>query len=698
MLQVMRRVAVLLFAISLLPVPAVASAATDEVVFEGSGWGHGVGLSQYGAQGMALLGSTAEEILTHYYRGTVVEGMNASTVASFWIEESMPVWVNIIEDDSPDGYLNNTVTFRPEGGPADLCWDHDDLLAATCLETPAQDGELWRVRKEGDACTFDQFGDGSWLTRTAPTTCTFEAYQLESSDVIGASVRPGEETRIRMVYLTYHGRYPEGKEYEDGILRVRHGSLPRQGVHATWQTSIESYVAGLDEIPDSWEPAAIEAQVVAARSYGIRRGSTRGSGTDLSIYWKLNCYCNLRSTNWDQVFNGASAADRNPNLSASAAASAGTIVTHDGWVIDAVYSSSSGGVTERNSDYWGGTQVPYLDNEDDSTAKLPAANNPNASWTKVFSVPALASKLGWDTVTKVEVTARTSSGSALTVHFEGVDGGVPVETDKGGNETRILLDLLSRYYDVSFGTDPDSLHVGDTPGFVDTQSRIHLFTSHHEGAEALPAFYYGNPGDVPFSGDWDCDGEATPGMFRQSDGYVYLRNSNTQGNADVSFFFGNPGDQPLAGDFDGDGCDTVSVWRASEGRVFIINKLGENGGGLGAAEYAFYFGNPGDKPFIGDFDGDGTDTVGLHRESTGFVYFRNTLTEGVAEFEFFYGDPGDVILAGDWDGDGVDSVAVYRRSNGTFYVKNSNSQGNADFSTFVGDYPHAVVGPWDAGP
>ena len=75
------------------------------------------------------------------------------------------------------------------------------------------------------------------------------------------------------------------------------------------------------------------------------------------------------------------------------------------------------------------------------------------------------------------------------------------------------------------------------------------------------AFFYGNPGDAPMMGDWDCDGVDTPGLYRRSDGYVYLRNSNTQGIADVRFFFGNPGDVPLAGDFDGDGCDTVSGQR-----------------------------------------------------------------------------------------------------------------------------------------
>jgi len=38
-------------------------------VFTGKGYGHGVGMSQWGAQGMALGGKSAEEILRHYYLG-----------------------------------------------------------------------------------------------------------------------------------------------------------------------------------------------------------------------------------------------------------------------------------------------------------------------------------------------------------------------------------------------------------------------------------------------------------------------------------------------------------------------------------------------------------------------------------------------------------------------------------------------------
>jgi hypothetical protein len=200
----------------------------------------------------------------------------------------------------------------------------------------------------------------------------------------------------------------------------------------------------------------------------------------------------------------------------------------------------------------------------------------------------------------------------------------------------------------------------------------------------VTSFFFGNPGDYPFMGDWDGDGIETPGLYRQSDGYVYLRNTNTQGVADIKFFFGNPGDVPIAGDFNGDGFDTVSIYRPSQARFYIMNALGSDDGGLGAAEFSYVFGNPGDKPFVGDFDGDGIETVGLHRESTGLVYFRNTHTQGNADNQFIFGDPGDRLVAGDWTGDSVFTPALFRPSNTTMYFRFTNTQGNADYQFTAG--------------
>src|SRR5690348_17887816 len=50
------------------------------LVFNGHGWGHGVGMSQYGAYGYAQHGSTFDEILAHYYPGTTLGPAPASTI------------------------------------------------------------------------------------------------------------------------------------------------------------------------------------------------------------------------------------------------------------------------------------------------------------------------------------------------------------------------------------------------------------------------------------------------------------------------------------------------------------------------------------------------------------------------------------------------------------------------------------------
>ncbi|NNL68891.1 MAG: hypothetical protein HKO70_02900, partial [Acidimicrobiia bacterium] len=188
---------------------------------------------------------------------------------------------------------------------------------------------------------------------------------------------------------------------------------------------------------------------------------------------------------------------------------------------------------------------------------------------------------------------------------------------------------------------------------------------------ATHTFYYGVPGDVPLLGDWDCDGDDTVGMYRPSNGFVYLRNTNTGGVADINFFYGVAGDVPLAGDWNGDGCDTLAIYRS--GRVFVRNTLG-----TGVADYDFYFGVPGDRPFAGDFDGDGTTTVGLYRTTSGFAYLRQSNSSGIADAEFFFGTPSDRILVGDWDRNGTETVGIFRPDETRFYLSNTNATVEAD--------------------
>jgi hypothetical protein len=237
----------------------------------------------------------------------------------------------------------------------------------------------------------------------------------------------------------------------------------------------------------------------------------------------------------------------------------------------------------------------------------------------------------------------------------------------------------------------------DSVGIVDTDQGYWWLRDPVTGTTT--AFYFGNPGDTPFAGDWDCDGVDTPGLYRRSDGYVYLRNSNTQGNADVSFFFGNPGDVPLPGDFNGDGCDSVSLFRPENDRFYVISRLGSADKGLGAADIDYSFGDKGDIPFVGDFDGDGVDTFGTRRTASGQVFLKNSHMFGPADESLLFGDRGDTTVAGDWNGSGFSSVGLYRDANTHFYLRFDNTAGPPDDTFMYGVHGGVpITGVWGALP
>jgi len=223
----------------------------------------------------------------------------------------------------------------------------------------------------------------------------------------------------------------------------------------------------------------------------------------------------------------------------------------------------------------------------------------------------------------------------------------------------------------------------DAPATHDTVGLVNPGTGRWDLRAAdgtVTTLFFGIPGDFPILGDWDGDGIETVGMYRQSNGLVYLLNSNITGPGELEFTLGNPGDIPLAGDFNGDGYDTISVYRPSEGRVYIANALAPDGGVL-VADDNYFFGNPGDKPFVGDFNNDETETVGLYRDTTGLVYFTDVVTPGVVaptDNEFFYGLSSDRLVSGDWTGDGTYTMAIFRPSDNAFYLRYTNTLGVAN--------------------
>ncbi|MBT8200227.1 MAG: hypothetical protein KJO36_06905 [Acidimicrobiia bacterium] len=132
---------------------------------------------------------------------------------------------------------------------------------------------------------------------------------------------------------------------------------------------------------------------------------------------------------------------------------------------------------------------------------------------------------------------------------------------------------------------------------------------------ALKEIFFGVPGDRPMLCDWNGDGIDTVGLYRQSDGYLYLRNSNTTGFADLVMYYGIREDVPLCGDWNGDGSDSIGIYRPSEQRFYLRNSNTQ-----GFADVSIVYGNDGDLPYAGDWNGDGRDEIAVHRVSNGMFY------------------------------------------------------------------------------
>jgi hypothetical protein len=174
-------------------------------------------------------------------------------------------------------------------------------------------------------------------------------------------------------------------------------------------------------------------------------------------------------------------------------------------------------------------------------------------------------------------------------------------------------------------------------------------------------------------------------------GSFYLRNANSGGASIGGFTYGSPGDIPITGDWDGNGTTTIGVYRPSTSTFYLRNS---NSGGPSIG--GFGFGSPGDIPVTGDWDGNGTTTIGVYRPTTSAFYLRNANSGGPSIGGFGFGSVGDRPVTGDWDGNGTTTIGVYRPTTSAFYLRNANSGGPSiggfGFGS-VGDIP--ITGDWD---
>lgn len=207
-------------------------------------------------------------------------------------------------------------------------------------------------------------------------------------------------------------------------------------------------------------------------------------------------------------------------------------------------------------------------------------------------------------------------------------------------------------------------------------------------------FNYGNWfTDQTVIGDWDGDGDQTVGVARKDPNSLnkvwYLRNIHAGGAVDITVSFGHYMDIPVVGDWDGDGDETIGVFKPAQSggqeAVWALNNTNDNDG---TPDITVNYGGFGDEPAVGDWDGDGDTTIGVFRpaptsgaESRWIL--RNANSNGPPAYDFLYGGYQELQVRGDWDGDGDTTIGIFRPApspglGAGWILRNSLSSGAAD--------------------
>lgn len=422
--------------------PTGTVGATPDISFSGSGWGHGVGLSQYGAKAMGSDGATYQQILNRYFTDVSVGPASSVASGTFLATDSDPLWVGLLQQ-------SGSVSFFAESGAAQLCFDSEDFCVAT-----ANTGELWRFGPDGaDGCSFrKEIARGASLVMASSATCS-------------ASVRPvGPSTVIAVPF--------KARTYRNGIIRFR--QTPVSGtIHTVLETGIDDYMRGLALVPESWASATLKAQAVVSRSNALWNALDRGAENTFDLSRREECSCNLYDGTPDQVFQGYSGELRHPNWVAAVDATAQQVLGFGSTVALGEFTSSSGGWTENYSDVFDGAAHPYLNSVNDSAAFSDSAANPHTTWGAGSNQASLAAAFDFSWVSNVEVTTRNASGSAATVLLTGIRDGRPASDTVPAVALRSALSLRSTTFEVTV-----------TPRFADVPP-THQFAGEVLGLDVL---------------------------------------------------------------------------------------------------------------------------------------------------------------------------------------------------------------------
>ncbi|MGH2827969.1 MAG: SpoIID/LytB domain-containing protein [Actinomycetota bacterium] len=378
---------------------APAPAFGKEVKIKGRGWGHGIGMSQYGAFGYAQHGWGAKRILQHYYSGARVR------------ERAMgrDVRVGMLQGRS-------SITIRPKA------------------KAPGGGRLVLKVK-----------GNRTKIVEGAPG----DRFRIKASSAGGARifknsnrVKRGGRTifgDLKHPLVAKYRRYgtqvaTDGKSYAVGFGKIEFVSYKSSSCSVGKCLSevavlrMQKYLYGLGEVPASWPQQTLRAQAIAGRTYAYRKIRSRQSS--------YPCFCGLYDSTIDQVFVGEAKRTGSGSYWGDWKRAVRTtkkrVILHRGAPIESLYSSSSGGHTESNSNVWGGDQLPYLRGVDDPYDAAGGAN-PNYRWHL---------RMAWSTLKDRLASGFGSFGrlKRLRIVRKGVSGRVAINGLKivGSRRTRFV--------------------------------------------------------------------------------------------------------------------------------------------------------------------------------------------------------------------------------------------------------------------
>jgi PKD repeat protein/FtsP/CotA-like multicopper oxidase with cupredoxin domain len=127
---------------------------------------------------------------------------------------------------------------------------------------------------------------------------------------------------------------------------------------------------------------------------------------------------------------------------------------------------------------------------------------------------------------------------------------------------------------------------------------------------------------------------------------------------DKYYIFGDAGNTPVTGDWNGDGKMKVGVYNNASSWFLDYNGDGFYSPGV---DKAYTFGGPGNITVIGDWNGDGRDKIGLYNSSSSTWYLDMNGTGIMFPLNDVkvFGSPGSLPVIGDWNGDGVTEIGTY---------------------------------------